>query len=67
MNVLIGVNMAYLSFVPNAGNSLMFSIIAITLYTILSVISLILCIKAMANHESDNTNMFRDLVAVQMT
>jgi len=49
MNILIGVNMAYLSFVPNAGNSILFSIIALLLYVVLSFITLILCCKVKIN------------------
>ena len=53
MNILIGVNIAYLSFVPNAGNSILFSIIAITLYTALSVIILGVCYNAKINQDNE--------------
>ena len=46
MNVLIGANMAYLSFVPSAGSSIMCSIIAIILHTVLSVLYMGLHFKA---------------------
>lgn len=61
MNILVGVNVAYLSFVPNAGNSLMFSIIAITLYAVLSVISLGLYYSVRTNHDDKDKKMLRDL------
>lgn len=46
MNVLIGANTAYLSFVPSAGSSIMCSIIAIILHTVLSVLYMGLYFKA---------------------
>ena len=42
MNVIIGMSLAYQSFAPSAGSSILFTIIAITLFSIISLINLIL-------------------------
>ena len=56
MNILIGMNMAYLNFIPNAGNSISIALVTVILFFILSGISLGIYCKTKMNKE--NSHMF---------
>jgi len=57
MNFLIGINTAYLSFIPNAGNSISIAMITVILFFILSGISIGIYCKAKMN--KDNRMFFQ--------
>ena len=65
MNVLIGVNMAYLSFIPNAGNSISVALITVILFFGLSIISLLIRIyKIRIKNDYEDTKLLRNLMVV---
>ena len=45
MNMIVGINTAFLSFIPSAGSSISIALIVIILYFILSIICIGLCLK----------------------
>jgi len=54
MNMLLEVHTAYQHFIPSAGCSLLFTIIALSLYIVFAVIFIILYMKTIQNNDHRN-------------
>jgi len=54
MNLLLGIHTAYQHFLPSAGCSLLFTIIALSLYILFAVIFIILYLKTVQDKDYSN-------------